>query len=215
MKFTHKLVFILFGLSSFVQAEVISVTGFKALPQEKLNWCWAASIQSIFLTRGLQVSQKNIVSAAYGTPTNKTAPGFDGTLDAINRVSLSANGNKWEVRATAGKSFPNANWLFSKLERNEPVMIWYQDEYSNHSIVINAGRYTRDAWGNVQWQQIFAYDPWLDQNMTISAANIPRYVYGSFDITLDAKTPENEVEAAAESSSQRTPYSYQIPEWMK
>lgn len=165
-------------------AATVRVSGFRAYPQEMSNWCWAASIQSIFLTSGLRVSQRRIVAAAYGSPVNRTAPGFYGTLKILNGLSVSADGSIWVVRASAGNSFPNANWLLNKLKNDEPVMIWYKDPNSNHSIIVNGGRYYRDNRGNVQWQQIYAYDPWLNRNMTINAANIPRYVYGTFNIRL-------------------------------
>ena len=124
---------------STTYADVVSVAKFKALPQEQSNWCWAASIQSIFLTEGLTTTQSSIVTAAYGAPMNKTAPGFGGTLTIINGLKISVDRNLWEVSASAGNSFPNSNWLYSKLSNNKPVMIWYQDQFSNHSIVINGG----------------------------------------------------------------------------
>jgi len=172
-------------------AGTVRVNGFHAKPQEMSNWCWAASIQSIFLTSGLQVSQRRIVAAAYGSPINQTAPGFKGTLNILNGLSVSADGSTWEVRASAANTFPNANWLFNKLSNDEPVMIWYKDPNSNHSIIVNGGRYYRDNGGNIQWQQIYAYDPWLNRNMIIVAANIPRYVYGSFDVKLRESRRQN------------------------
>ena len=157
-------------------AESIRVNNFRAYPQKMSNWCWAASIQSIFLTSGLQVSQSRIVTAAYGSPVNRTAPGFNGTLNILNGLSVSSDGSIWEVQASAGNNFPNANWLFNKLNNDIPVMIWYRDPNSNHSIIVNGGRYYRDNRGNIQWQQIYAYDPWLNKNMTINAANIHIFV---------------------------------------
>ena len=179
------IVFLIFTFfTGIVHADTVRVSGFKALPQEMSNWCWAASIQSIFLTTGLQVSQSRLVAAAYGAPVNRTAPGFDGTLNILNGLSVSADGSTWEVRASAGNSFPNANWLLNKLQNDEPVMIWYKDPNSNHSIIVNGGKYYRDNFDNVNWQQIFAYDPWFNRNMTIDASNIPRYVYGTYDVEL-------------------------------
>lgn len=184
MKKTGLLIIFLLFSSRLAYADTISVTGFRALPQERSSWCWAASIQSIFLTKGLEVTQSRIVTAAYGSPVNRTAPGFDGTLNVLNGLAVSADGSTWKVSASAGNTFPNANWLYNELQNNKPVMIWYQDHTSNHSIVINGGRYTKNGYGDIYWQQISAYDPWLRRNMRINAANIPRYVYGSFVIEL-------------------------------
>lgn len=175
--------FLLFFPES-AHADTVSIMGFKAHHQEKSNWCWAASIQSILLTKGLEVTQSNIVTAAYGAPVNRTAPGFIRTLGILDGLSVSTDGGIWKINASAGNSFPNANWLYSELQNNTPVMIWYKDNTSNHSIVINGGKYTKDGYGNIYWQQITAYDPWRNRNMKIDAANIPKYVYGSFLIEL-------------------------------
>jgi hypothetical protein len=184
MKKLGKIILFLLFASELAYADTISVAGFRALPQEKTNWCWAASIQSIFLTKGLEVTQSKIVTAAYGSPVNRTAPGFDRTLKVLNGLAVSTDGSTWEVSASAGNTFPNANWLYNELQNNKPVMIWYQDNTSNHSIIINGGKYTKNGHGDIYWQQISAYDPWLRRNMKIDAANIPRYVYGSFVIEL-------------------------------
>lgn len=178
------LVALLMLFAGFGQTQTVRVSGFQGLPQQMSNWCWAASIQSIFLTRGLDVSQARIVTAAYGSPQNTTAPGFNGTLNILNGLSVSADGSFWQIRASAGNSFPDADWLLRKLEHDEPVMVWFRDPNTNHSIIVNGGRYNRNNAGNVQWQQIYAYDPWLNQTMTIDASNIPRFVYGTFDIQL-------------------------------
>lgn len=204
--------------SGVVYADTISVMGFKALPQEEQNWCWAASIQSIFLTKGLNVTQSKIVTAAYWKPINKTAPGFDGTLKILNGLAFSADGSAWKVNASAWNRFPDANWLYLELKNNKPIMIWYKDNYSNHSIVINGGRYIKDANGNVNWQQISAYDPWKNSNIVIDAANIPRYVYGSFAIELqklNVESTDSEPSEKHDMTNQTTPYGYKVPEWMK
>ena len=187
-------IYFLLGIALFfslsgARADSISISRFEGKGQEMSNWCWAASIQSIFLTKGLQVAQSDIVAAAYGRdangiPPNKTAPGFGGTLSILNGLSVGADGKLWKIKAAAGESFPNANWLFSELSANKPVMIWYKDEQTNHSIVVNGGEYLRDAFGNIQWVLLTAYDPWFDRIMTINAANIPQYVYGTFKIEL-------------------------------
>jgi len=220
-KFGIKIVFLLF-FSGLAYADTISVTGFRALPQEKSNWCWAASVQSIFLTKGLEVAQSKIVTAAYGSPVNRTAPGFYGTLNVLNGLAVSTDGSTWKVNASAVNRFPDAKWLYNELQNNKPVMIWYQDNTSNHSIIINGGKYTKDGYGNIYWQQISAYDPWLKRNMKIDAANIPKYVYGSFvielkrlDILGDApgETPDDVSEESPKVGSsgcakETTPYGY-------
>jgi hypothetical protein len=165
--------------------EDIEVSGFEGRAQEQSNWCWAASIQSLFLSKGLDVDQSTIVEAAYGQLVNATAPGFDGTLRLLNSVVVDIDGDAWQVHARAGGSYPDAAWLLRRFKNDEPVMIWYRDEYSNHSIVLHGGTYYVNAAGSFAgWQTLTAYDPFLDTDMTIDARNIPRYVYGTFEVSI-------------------------------
>ena len=163
----------------------VEVSGFEGQRQEQSNWCWAASIQSLFLSKGLDVEQSAIVSAAYGRLVNATAPGFDGTLRLLNTVVVDIDGEEWMVRARAGGSYPDAMWLLRRLQNDEPVMIWYRDEYANHSIVIHGGTYYVTPAGTFGGcRSITAYDPLLDNDMTIDGRNIPRYVYGTFEVSI-------------------------------
>jgi hypothetical protein len=167
------------------QTEDVEVSGFDGRQQEESNWCWAASIQSIFRTKGLDVEQSDLVTAAYGDVVNATAPGFDGTLRLLNRIVVDIDGTEWEIHARAGASYPDGAWLLRRFENDEPVMVWYRDEFSNHSIVLHGGTYHVNGAGRfLGWQTVTAYDPYLDRDMTINAPNIPRYVYGTFEISL-------------------------------
>ena len=165
--------------------EEIEVSGFQGQRQEQSNWCWAASIQSLFVTKGLNVEQPAIVQAAYGRVVNATAPGFDGTLRLLNGIVVDIGGERWEIHARAGGTYPDAGWLFQRFRRDEPVMIWFRDPYANHSIVLHGGTYYTDRSGRFYgWRTVTAYDPLLDRDMTIVAQNIPRYVYGTFDVSI-------------------------------
>lgn len=167
------------------QTEDIEVAGFEGRQQEASNWCWAASIQALFLTQGLAVEQAAIVQAAYGRVVNATAPGFEGTLRLLNGKVVDVDGDLWEVHARAGGSYPDAGWLLRRFGNDEPVMVWYRDEYTNHSIVLHGGTYYVNQAGSfLGWQSVTGYDPYLDRDMTIDARNIPRYVYGTFEVSL-------------------------------
>ncbi len=168
--------------------EEIDVPGFQGQAQEQSNWCWAASIQSLFVTKGLDVEQTAIVRAAYGSVVNATAPGFEGTLRLLNGVVVDINGEAWMVHARAGSTYPEAGWLLRRFEHGEPVMIWFRDPYANHSIVLHGGTYYTDGSGTFRgWRTLTAYDPLLDRDMTIDASNIPRYVYGTFDVSIQRR----------------------------
>lgn len=173
------------GLLHAQSVEEIEVSSFEGHRQEQSNWCWAASIQSLFRTKGLDVEQSSIVAAAYGRVVNATAPGFEGTLRLLNSVVVDIDGKRWAVRARAGGSYPDAGWLFRRFRNDEPVMIWYRDEYANHSIILHGGTYYASSSGSfLRWQTVTAYDPLLDRDMTIVAPNIPRYVYGTFEVSI-------------------------------
>ncbi len=188
--FASTLFFATLGMAIPLKAQTIqavNVEGFRALPQEQSNWCWAASIQAVFLTKGLEISQNTIVSTAYGAPINRTAPGFDGTVKLLNSLVVDVNGGRWRVNAGAGATFPEGHWLLARLQSNEPVIIWFHDPYENHSIIINGGTYYSDGFGQILgWRSITAYDPYLDRNMTIDASNIPRFVYGTFEVDVQS-----------------------------
>ena len=161
---------------------------FKGKCQEYSNWCWAASIQSLFLTKGIEVTQENIVISAFGRKINSTAPGFDGTLNLLNKTILINYGETWFVNAKAVNSYPESIWLVEQLKNNNPIMIWYNDGISNHSVVVNGGSYYTDSFGNfLEWKTIVAFDPYICKNKTIYAGNIPKFVYGRFDINIFKK----------------------------
>ena len=193
MRLTRRIL-VLFALSfAFLKLEplqaqsvdTIEVAGFEGQGQEQSNWCWAASIQALFLTKGLAVDQESIVRAAYGRLVNLPAPGFSGVLRLLNSVVVDIDGDKWKVRAAAGPTYPNAQWLFNRFQKDEPVMIWFQDPNENHSIVLNGGTYYVNQLGAFMgWRTLAAYDPYFDREMTIDASNIPRYVYGTFEVEI-------------------------------
>jgi hypothetical protein len=100
-------------------------------------------------------------------------------------VVVDIDGSEWQVHARAGGSYPDAGWLLQRFRNDEPVMIWYRDPYANHSIVLHGGSYYVNAAGSFAgWQSLVAYDPLLDTDMTIDASNIPRYVYGTFEVSI-------------------------------
>lgn len=185
--FFATLVLCLTATHSFGQAtDSVEVSGFEGHAQEMSNWCWAASIQSLLLTKGLDVSQAAIVTAAYGRPVNARAPGFQGTLALLNRVILTVEGDAWRVSASASTTAPDAHWLLRQLQEDRPVMIWFRDPNEDHSIVLTGGEYYLGPGGSFAgWRRLAAYDPFFNRTMAIDASNIPRYVYGTFMVSIE------------------------------
>lgn len=201
----------------FARADVVFVKGFQGKQQEKSNWCWAASIQAVLMTDGLNVSQRSIVRSAYGSEANLTAPGFEGTLKLLNGLAVGDGGDSRIVRASAFPSYPDSNWLLGKLKNGEPVIVWYRDESSNHSIIINGGDYYLGP-GGAYWEKIFAFDPYFNKNMVIVGSNIPRYVYGSFDVKISSGIKDESVDDELTESKKNRPKAenaYKVPDWMK
>lgn len=163
----------------------VTVTGFTGHPQLKNEWCWAACIQSMLEARGITIGQSAIVEAAYGRDVNQPAPGFEGTVELLNRLTLNVGGEVWKVSAYARPRHPDPKWLFEELSNNDPVMIWFRAKDLDHAIVLTGGVSLVDRLGKfVGWRSLTAYDPLLNRIMPIPGINIPRYVYGTFTIRV-------------------------------
>lgn len=168
----------------------VSVNGFAGRPQLRNAWCWAACIQSLLLTKGVDIGQEAIVEAAYGKDVDRPAPGFEGTVDLINGLHLKSGGVEWRVHAEARPRHPDPRWLLTELSNNEPVMIWFRVPRLDHAIVLTGGKYYTDRLGKfLGWQSLSGFDPMFNRVLPIPAANIPRYVYGTFSITLTRLSP--------------------------
>jgi hypothetical protein len=190
MKLLIMLVFTCAGQLPAQDVLTVAVTGFSGRPQLKNEWCWAACIQSLLLTKGVEIGQATIVEAAYGQDLNRPAPGFEGTVDLINGLLLKSGGEEWKVRAEARPKHPDPRWLFSELSNNEPVMIWFRVPNLDHAIVLTGGKYYTDRLGKfIGWRSLTGFDPMFNRVLPIPAANIPRYVYGTFAITLTRVFP--------------------------
>jgi hypothetical protein len=171
------------------QVRTVEVTGFTGHPQLRNEWCWAACIQSLLTSKGLSIGQAEIVEAAYGRDVNRPAPGFDGTVALLNGLRLTSAGEEWTVHADARAGRPDPRRIFAALTGNEPVMVWFRVPDLDHAIVLTGGKYLTDSLGNFTgWRSLTGFDPMFNRTLPIPAANVPRFVYGTFSITV-SKSP--------------------------
>ena len=155
-------------------------------PQEMSNWCWAACLQSLFLTTGVAVDQSDIVKAAYGEVANRRAPEMNDLVTLLNNLTVDIRGEQWKVRAYARPRYPNGRWLFDELKNGEAIMVWFRDPGQNHAIILDGGTYYVNRQGDfVRWRELRGYDPFYNKDMPIPAGSIPRFVYGTFYVKIE------------------------------
>ncbi len=182
----HVLVFLPTGIAEAQGMKTVTVPGFVRKPQEMSNWCWAACLQSLFLSSGVPIDQSDIVKAAYGEATNLAAPGIESIVTLLNNVIVDVKGERWKVRAYARHTYPNGRWLFDELNMGDAVMVWFRDPVLNHAIVLDGGTYYTNRRGEfVKWRNLRGFDPLYNKDLPIPAGSIPRFVYSTFYVKIE------------------------------
>ena len=129
--------------------------------QQKTNWCWAATGNTIAAYHGVSVSQNTFCNLAFGRSTSTTCPNDQATLGNDQRA-------------------------FHALGINPGYYVSYPVNFTTVRTDVNAGRplNTRIQWssGGGHMMSIYGYDdsygevswynPWPDDS---------RYNYGSYD----------------------------------
>lgn len=121
--------------------------------QHASQWCWAASIQSVFSYYGYDLPQEKIVEETWGSIVNMPSQPQQ-ILAALNREWTDTNGNKFYVE---GNSF-NANAITAAqdLANDQPLIIGTL----GHAMVLTALEYDRDIYGRGQVINATVRDPW-------------------------------------------------------
>ncbi len=132
-----------------VNAKTIQVGGDKIHAQEKPNRCWSTAIQPVVFLNGLQGGQQRSVAVALGLSVNNC-------------------GNPCEGKASAADASSSSD---TSVENDKPIMVWYKDPKSNHSIIVNGRANHRDDVGNIQWQQIHAQNEACGQEQNMMLRN--------------------------------------------
>jgi len=130
--------------------------------QDKTQWCWAATISSIFSFHGFPVDQERIVRATFGRVTNLPAIGPQ-IAAATSRRWTSEEGEKFEARCEVllDQQFNVRNpgllpIVAQELAHSRPLIIGT----GGHAMVLSAMTYVRDVIGNGQPTNATVRDPW-------------------------------------------------------
>jgi hypothetical protein len=129
--------------------------------QLQSQWCWAASIATVFGYQGYPVSQERIVSEVYGSPVN--LPAMAGIVIArqLDRDWVDDSGARFRARVTglydadAGLLSINNSQIIASLDDDQPLVIGAR----SHAMVLTAVQYYQTPAGpNVVGAEVF--DPW-------------------------------------------------------
>lgn len=130
-------------------------------PQEESQLCWAACISMIFAYHGRPVSQRRIVSEAYGAPVNMPAGSGLVIARQLNRQWQDDRGRAFSSRVAAAYDFDagvnalNNAMIVSELDRERPLVIGT----TSHAVVVTAVDFLPTPAGpNIQAVGVF--DPW-------------------------------------------------------
>lgn len=134
--------------------------------QQQSQWCWAASIATLFAYHGHPVSQSRIVTEAYGAPVNMPAVAGVVMARQLNRQWTDEYGMRFTARinglydADAGiLGLTNAQ-IVNTLANDNPLVIGAR----SHAMVLTAVTYYDTIAGpNVVAGEVF--DPWPGNGM--------------------------------------------------
>lgn len=161
--------------------------------QQQSQWCWAASIATLFAYHGHPVSQSRVVTDAYGTPVNMPAVAGIVMARQLNRQWTDDFNVRFTARvnglydADAGiLGLTNAQ-IVNTLANDNPLVIGAR----SHAMVLTAVTYYETIAGpNVVAAEVF--DPWPGVGMRALERDelVPMHLGGSLrflaavDITL-------------------------------
>jgi hypothetical protein len=135
-----------------------------AEPQQKSEWCWAASIQLALSCYKIHVSQADIVARTYGTGWDDDPVNHPGSDDAITKNlsgwGIDSAGHHYAVGCFAGEGPPNAAGLIAVLKKKYPVLLAIDNGGGGgHAIVCTAVSYVDTPAGPVI-QNLIVRDPY-------------------------------------------------------
>jgi len=131
--------------------------------QETDLWCWAASIQMVLNTQGVEWTQKDIVKATKGSIRFETATENEITY-FLNGWGFDYDGEPWESSATHYRGPMPFEDLIEEIDNDRPVIATYKTgPTSGHAVVIYAVLVSR---GRVH--SIYLFDPLSGEKEAIS-----------------------------------------------
>lgn len=151
--------------------------------QERSNWCWAASIQSILQYYHINKTQTDIVYHTFGTNYLGELPNWGGTAQNVannlNNWGVTWNDNVYLVKSNFYNRRPSDDEIIDYLSKKQPLYLSYKSgKTSNHAVVITNCKFIETAAGR-EIIEITLTDPWLsDEN--VQNGGIVRYTYENF-----------------------------------
>jgi len=160
-----------------------TMMNFSAAAQDNSQWCWAASIQTVFTYYGISITQEQIVARTYGTDPYGNLPNLGGSLQTIttnlNNWNIDNSGRQYVVMATINQGVPVLVELLQELGQGRPVIVAYRSGMnSSHAVVITGASYTNSPNGLIV-HTIVARDPWPSPN-NIETSGRVEYPAGQF-----------------------------------
>ena len=128
-----------------------------AAKQNCMNWCWAASIQSVLNFHGLYVSQFDIVTRIYGRPVCLTADGVM-IMNALKGWAPDFRGRWSQIYSQYGV-YNDAD-IVDNLSRKWPIIVGVQNQGGGHVYVMTAVYYSLNRFNSPVIDKVMLRDPW-------------------------------------------------------
>lgn len=127
--------------------------------QGSQNWCWAACVEMIFKSQGLQVEQEQAVLRVYGGLIDRPATSAQ-VIYALNGWAPDSMGGMRSVWAT--NFVMNPMQIIDSLHAEVPLIAEIGNPQGGvgHAVVITAVYYSLDNWGNRVITGVVVRDPW-------------------------------------------------------
>ncbi len=144
------------------------------ITQYATQWCWAASIETVFRLWGYRVHQLRIVQQTWGTIVNMPA-NTERILYDLNRTWIDDTGKRFLVQSYIR---PTVSDIASDLRNNRPALLGYHNpDGTGHAVVLTALRYyTYYPSRSTAVLSETVHDPWPGQGNRLLSA---RQFYGT------------------------------------
>ena len=135
------------------------------------QWCWAASIETLYKLWGFAVDQEQIVAQAYGPTAHGglvCSPASDALmLQALTRTyidgrGIACRGAAVPIRSEWSQYDDMTTWgaIASELANNRPLLAGYNSGSSGHAVIITHIQVTADGYGSSRVSAVTVRDPW-------------------------------------------------------
>lgn len=152
--------FVIFLLSNTVwaQSKSVSIPNHKLnkiyQEQKRKNWCWAASISTLYAYYGFSVSQEMVVRTALNLEKSNNLPDSGANIKMIssclNRVAYDKKGKRYKAIAKPLSKAPRAENLISEISKKHPILVaYYNCPAAGHAVLITGCTYRKTSNGYV------------------------------------------------------------------